>query len=156
MGGKEISKRREKSRGWGADSPPGREARQTPGEGGGARVNQEQEKGAESHLAGQRRSRAWEGGEQRRGAQRRSGGTGAKAGGGNQAGREPQPESRREQVEPQRELARASTGRRRLSRGHGAAKAKPERAGIRTRAGGFPVPLGGPPPQRQRHRQPQL
>ena len=84
MGGKEISKRREKSRGWGADSPPGREARQTPGEGGGARVNQEQEKGAESHLAGQRRSRAWEGGEQRRGAQRRSGGTGAKAGGGNQ------------------------------------------------------------------------
>lgn len=137
-------------------APPGGRQDSPRARGGGARVSQEQESGAESHLAGQRRSRAWEGGEQRRGAQRRSGGTGAKVGGGNQAGREPQPESRREQVEPQRELARASAGRRRLSRGHGAAEAKPERAGLRTRAGGFPVPPGGPPPQRQRRRQPQL
>lgn len=76
MDGKEISKRRrEKSRGWGADSPPGGKQDSPRARGGGALVSQELERGAESHLAGQRRSRAWEGGEQRRGAQRRSGGT---------------------------------------------------------------------------------
>ena len=88
--------------------------------------------------------------------ERRGGGAGAGGGGENQAGREPQPESPLEQVEPLREPARLSAGRRRMGRGHGAAEAEPERAGIRTRAGGFPVPPGGPPPQRQRHRQPQL
>ena len=142
----------------------GRGRGQSRGSGVGGRVSPEQERGAESHLAGQRRTRAWEGGEPRRGEERRrggeeerrGGGAGAGGGGENQAGREPQPESPLEQVEPLREPARLSAGRRRMGRGHGAAEAEPERAGIRTRAGGFPVPPGGPPPQRQRHRQPQL
>lgn len=99
---------------------------------------------------------AWEGGEPRRGERRRSGGAGAKVGGGDQAGRKPPPEPRREQVEPQQEPSRPSGGRRWLGQGHGAAKAESERAGVRNRAGGFPVPPGGVPPQQQRCGQPQL
>lgn len=103
-----------------------------------------------------RGGRAWEGGEPRRGEQRRSCGAGAKVGGGDQAGREPPPEPLSEQVEPQREPAGPSSGRWRLGRGHGAAKPEPERAGVRTRAGGFPLPPRGGPPQQQRCGQPQL